>query len=50
MCSLGPCSVWARGEQETDHIQGRSLMQDDFEEMSENHVLTGDVSLWNSAE
>lgn len=33
----------------SDHIQGRSFMQDDLEEISENHVLTGDVSLWNSA-
>lgn len=49
MCSLGPCSLLARGEQESDHMQGRSFMQNDLEEISENHVLTGEVSLWISA-
>lgn len=49
MCSPEPCSWWARGEQETDHTQGRALMQDNLEKISENLVLAGDVSLGNSA-
>lgn len=48
MGSPGPRSLWARGGQETDHLQGRSLMQDDLEKKAENHVFTGGVSLWNT--
>lgn len=41
-------SLWATGGQETDHMEGRSFMQDDLEKMVENFVLTRDVSLRNT--